>query len=329
MRFITQRFFQIWMNHSILGLLVLICLAMVFLSDRFLTLANWANILNNLSITGIVSLGVALVIISGGIDLSFGSILGCCAILATWLQPQGFWTAIIGTLFLGATLGGFNGLLVAKIKVNPLITTLGTQWLFSAVLLILTGGQLVQGIRGDLFHKIGNGQLAGVPFPIWLFFSMAGITWFIARYSLIGKHLYAHGSNAQGLRLSGVNADRIYLVAFILMGLLVAVAGILLSSRLVGVRPTEGRQYLIIVLTAVLLSGVSLNGGVGSILNVVIAVVVLAVLDNSMVLLGVEYKYQQMIRGLVFILSIIYSNQMIRQLSSVKVTRSLFNDSKI
>ena len=321
MRQIARRAVWLGMNHSILGLLVLLCLAMALLSDRFVTLTNWANILNNLSVTGIVSLGVALVIISGGIDLSFGSILACCAVLATWLQPQGFWPAVTGPLVLGAALGGFNGLIVAKIGANPLIATLGTQWLFSAVLLLITGGQLVQGIRGDLFHAIGNGRLAGVPFPIWLLFAAAGVTGFIARYTLIGKHLYAHGSNAQGLRLSGVNADRVYLFAFVAMGLLVALAGILLSSRLVGVRPTEGQQYLIIVLTAVLLSGARLSGGVGSIFNVVVAVVVLAVLDNGMVLLGVGYKYQQMIRGTVFILSIIYGNHMIRQLSGMRIPR--------
>ncbi len=321
MRQIARKAVWLWMNHSILGLLVLLCLALALLSDRFFTLGNWANILNNLSVTGIVSLGVALVIISGGIDLSFGSILGCCAVLATWLQPHGFWPAVMGPLVLGAALGAFNGLLVAGIRANPLIATLGTQWLFSAVLLIITGGQLVQGARGDLFHAVGNGRLAGVPFPIWLLFAAAGMTWCTARYSLIGKHLYAHGSNARGLRLSGVNANRVYLAAFVLMGLLVAVAGILLSSRLVGVRPTEGQQYLIIVLTAVLLSGISLRGGVGSIFNVVVAVVFLAVMDNGMVLLGVEYKYQQMIRGMVFVLSIIYSNHMIRQVMDMRIPR--------
>ncbi len=323
MRQVARQAVWLGMNHSILGLLVLLCLAMALLSDRFFTLTNWANILNNLSVTGIVSLGVALVIISGGIDLSFGSILACCAVLATWLQPQGLWPAVVGPLILGAALGGFNGLIVAKIGANPLIATLGTQWLFSATLLIITAGQLVQGARGDLFHAIGNGRLAGVPFPIWLLFTTAGATWFLARHTLIGKHFYAHGSNAQGLRLSGVNAERVYLFAFVAMGLLVAVGGILLSSRLVGVRPTEGQQYLIIVLTAVLLSGISLSGGVGSIFNVVVAVVVLAVLDNGMVLLGVEYKYQQMIRGTVFILSIIYSKHMIRQLSGLQIPRGV------
>ncbi len=321
MRQVARTASWLGMNHSIVGLLILLYLAMALLSDRFFTLANWANILNNLSVTGIVSLGVALVIISGGIDLSFGSVLACCAVLATWLQPQGFWLAVAGPLVLGAALGGFNGLIVAKIGANPLIATLGTQWLFSATLLILTSGQLVQGMRGDLFHSIGNGRLAGVPFPIWLLFITAGGTWFMVRHTLIGKHFYAHGSNAQGLRLAGVDADRVYLSAFVAMGLLVAVAGILLSSRLVGVRPTEGQQYLITVLTAVLLSGARLSGGVGSIFNVLVAVVVLAALDNGMVLLGVGYKYQQMIRGTIFILSIIYSNHMIRRLSGLRIPR--------
>ena len=167
----------------------------------------------------------------------------------------------------------------------------------------------------------GTAAWPGCRFPSGSFSRPLGQPWFMARYTLIGKHFYAHGSNAQGLRLSGVNADRVYLFAFVAMGLLVALAGILLSSRLVGVRPTEGQQYLIIVLTAVLLSGARLSGGVGSIFNVVVAVVVLAVLDNGMVLLGVGYKYQQMIRGTVFILSIIYGNHMIRQLSGMRIPR--------
>ncbi len=319
MRRVARGAARLAVNHSIVGLLTLLCLALALLSDRFFTLTNWANILTNLSVTGIVSLGVALVIISGGIDLSFGSVLACCAVLATWLQPQGLWAAVAGPLILGAALGAFNGLIVAKIGANPLIATLGTQWLFSATLLILTSGQLVQGARGDPFHFIGNGRLGGIPFPIWLLFITAGGTWFMARHTLMGKHLYAHGSNAEGLRLAGVNADRVYLAAFVATGLLVAVGGILLSSRLVGVRPTEGQQYLITVLTAVLLSGARLSGGVGSIVNVLVAVVVLAVLDNGMVLIGVGYKYQQMIRGAIFILSIIYSNHMIRRLSGIGI----------
>jgi ribose/xylose/arabinose/galactoside ABC-type transport system permease subunit len=290
-------------------------------AGRFFTAANWANILNNLAVPGIVALGVALVVIAGGIDLSFSSILACCAALAAWLQPHGFWLAVIGPLALGALLGAFNGLIVARVGANPLITTLGTQWLFLAVLFIVTGGGVVQGNTLGPFHWIANAAPCGVPLPIVILLLVASAAWFLATRTALGKHVYAHGSNRNGLRFAGVDADAVYFRTFVLMGLFVAVAGIVLSSRLVGVRPTEGNRYLLVVLTAVLLSGVNLSGGVGSLVHVLVATVVLGVIDNSMVLLAVQYKYQQIVKGCVFILAVLYNNYTAQRLASLRLVK--------
>jgi ribose/xylose/arabinose/galactoside ABC-type transport system permease subunit len=150
---------------------------------------------------------------------------------------------------------------------------------------------------------------------------MAFLAWFIARKTVFGKYIYAHGSNREGLRYSGVNTKRVYLFTFVLMGLFVGIGAIVLSSRLVGVRPVEGYRYLIFVLTAVLLSGVSLSGGVGSMFHVLVAVIVLGVIDNGMVLLSVEYKYQQMIRGCVFIIAVVYNNLMANRLAAIRIMK--------
>jgi ribose/xylose/arabinose/galactoside ABC-type transport system permease subunit len=281
------------------------------LSDKFFTLRNWLNILNNFSVPGIVSCGVALVLLAGGIDLSFGSILACCAVFAAYLQPQSFILAITLPVFLGVLLGFINGLMISQIGTNPLITTLGTQWGYFALLMIMTGGNLVQGNNQGLFHFIGNGKIFNIPFPIFMFVAVGIFTWFLSRKTLFGKYLYAHGSNKNALFCSGVKASSVYLKTFIIMGLIIGIGGVVMSSRMIGVRPTEGGRYLINVLTAVILGGVSLNGGIGSVLNVIVAVLVLGVIDNSMVLLGVAYKDQQIIRGSVFIVSIIYNNYLI------------------
>ena len=321
MKDLSKRLAHLCLSHSIVAVLVLLSVAMALLSDKFFTTANWANVLNNLAVPGIVALGVALVVIAGGIDLSFSSMLAACAALAAWLQPHNFWLALIGPLALGAALGAFNGLLVVKVGTNPLITTLGTQWLFLAALFIITGGGIVQGNTEGPFHLIANGRVAGAPLPILLLLFLAAATWFLAAQTALGKHIYAYGSNKDGLRFAGVDANAVYLKTFVLMGLIVGVAGIVLSSRLGGVRPTEGNRYLIVVLTAVLLSGVSLNGGVGSLFHVLIATVVLGVIDNGMVLLAVEYKYQQMIKGCVFILAVLYNNYTTKQLAALRVTK--------
>ena len=132
-----KRLAQVVLSHSIVAVLVVLCAVMGLLSDKFFTAANWANVLNNLAVPGIVALGVALIVIAGGIDLSFSSMLACCAALAAWLQPHSFWLALLAPILLGALLGALNGLIIVKVGANPLITTLGTQWLFLAVLFIL------------------------------------------------------------------------------------------------------------------------------------------------------------------------------------------------
>jgi len=314
-------------NNSIIGVLIIICILMGFLSNKFFTPRNWLNILVNFSVPGIVSMGVAVVVIAGGIDLSFGSILACCAILATYLQPYPLIIPVVATILLGGFLGCINGIIVTKLETNPLITTLGTQWLFLSVLLLITGGNLVQGHTDNLFHFIGHGKIFGIPFPIYLFVAVCFLSWLVLRKTSFGKYIYSHGSNKEALYCSGVNASNMYLFAFVFMGLLIGIGGILLSSRLIGVRPTEGGRYLLRILTAVILSGVSLKGGIGSIINVFIAVIVLGVIDNAMVLLGVAYKNQQIIRGCVFILSIIYNNYMMKQSDSL--VRRLYTKTEV
>ncbi len=297
-----------YLNNSIIFILLGLSIVSGILSNKFFTLRNWMNILNNFSVPGIVSCGVALVLLAGGIDLSFGSILAVCAVFAAYLQPQSFILAITLPVLLGSFLGYINGLMISKIGANPLITTLGTQWGYFAVLMILTGGNLVQGNNKGPFNFIGNGKILNIPFPIFMYLAVGIITWFLSRRTLFGKYLYAHGSNKNALFCAGIKSSSIYLKTFVIMGLIVGIGGVVMSSRMIGVRPTEGSRYLINVLTAVILGGVSLNGGIGSILNVMVAVLVLGVIDNSMVLLGVAYKDQQIIRGGVFIISIIYNN---------------------
>ncbi len=311
MRRVLQRLSLFLLGNSILIVFVVLCVAIGIASDKFFTLKNWLNILTNFSVIGIVAIGVTVVLIAGGLDLSFGPILGCCAILATLFQPSSFWLAILLPPLLGAALGSVNGIIIARAGTNSLITTLGTQWLFYSALMIITEGHLVQGNQKTFFREIGYGRVLGIPFPPILMIIVCILVWFILRRTLFGKYVYAHGSRKQALSYAGVNAKNVYLFTYVLMGAVVGIAGVLFSARMIGVRPTEGSKQLIPVLTAVILSGVSLSGGVGSVWNALIAALTLGVIDNAMVLMAVQYKNQLMIRGVIFILAIIYNNFMI------------------
>jgi ribose transport system permease protein len=310
---VLRRIPLFFLGNSIVVVFVVLCAVAGIASDKFFTARNWLNILANFSVVGIVSIGVAIVMIAGGLDLSFGPILCSCAILATLFQPSSLALAMILPLLLGAALGSVNGIVVARIGTDPLITTLGTQWLFYSALMIITQGHLVQGNQKNFFREIGYGRVLGIPFPPILMLIVCLLAWFVLRHTLFGKYVYAHGSRRQALSHAGVNTRRVYLSSYVLMGFFIGVGGVLFSSREIGVRPTEGSAYLIPVLTAVILSGVSLSGGVGSVFNVMIATLTLGVIDNAMVLFAVEYKNQLMIRGIIFILAVIYNIFMIGQ----------------
>jgi ribose/xylose/arabinose/galactoside ABC-type transport system permease subunit len=312
MKRLSDRIVMFLLNRSILMVLIAIVGIMSVASDKFFSLPNFLNILNNYAITAIVSCGVAVVVFAGGIDLSFGSIISCCAILATFFSSRSIWIPVSLTIFLGAFLGFADGVLVAKIGINPLIATLGTQGLFYSALLIVTSSHFVLGSDKSLFHQIGHGNIAGIPFPIYLLLGVFLASLFVLRYTLFGKYVYAHGSQKTALFCAGVNSSNILMSSYIFMGVLVAIGSILVSSRLIGVLPMEGSRYFLVVLTAVILSGVSLSGGSGSLANVLIAVMVLGVLDHVMVLLAIEYRNQQMIRGCIFILAVAYNNLMLK-----------------
>ncbi len=311
MQGLVRRFPLFVLGNSIVVVFIVLCAIMGLASPRFFTLRNWLNILSNFSVLGIMSVGVAVVMIAGGLDLSFGPILGSCAILATLFQPSSFVLAILLPLLLGGALGSVNGLIITRAGTNPLITTLGTQWLFYSALMIITQGHLVQGNQETFFKEIGYGRIFGVPFSPILMLIVCIACWFILRHTLFGKYIYAHGSRRQALSYAGVSTNRVYFFAYVLMGIMIGIGGILLSSREIGVRPTEGGDYLIPVLTAVILGGVSLTGGVGSVFDVLIAILTLGVIDNAMVLLSVEYKNQLMVRGVIFILAVIYNGFML------------------
>jgi ribose transport system permease protein len=312
MKRLADRIVWFLLNRSILVVLIVIVIVMSIASDKFLSLPNFLNIINNYAITAIVAFGVAVVVLAGGIDLSFGSIISCCAILATYFSWRSIWIPLLLTILLGAVLGYADGLLVAKMGINPLIATLGTQGLFYSALLIVTNSHFVLGSDKSLFHQIGHGHIAGIAFSTYLLLAVFLATLFVLKYTRFGKYIYAHGSQKTALYCAGVNASNILMYSYIFMGVLVGIGSIMVSSRLIGVLPMEGSRYFLVVLTAVILSGVSLSGGSGSLANVLIAVLVLGVLDNIMVLLAIEYRYQQMIRGCVFILAVGYNSMMLK-----------------
>jgi ribose transport system permease protein len=203
MRKLIDRIVFFSLNNTIVLVLILLCVLLGILSDNFFTSPNLLNILNNFAVRGIVAFGVAVVIFAGGIDLSFSSILVCCAILATYLQPKPVSIlAVILPLLLGAGLGLINGLIVAKLGINPLIATLGTQWVFQASLFLITRAGQFQGKTDNYFHYFGHGKILNIPFPIFLLLACCVLCWVITKKTLLGKYIFAHGSKSEALKLS-------------------------------------------------------------------------------------------------------------------------------
>ena len=301
-----------FLNRSLLIILILMIVIMSIASDKFFSVTNFLNILSNYSITAIIAFGLAILLISGAIDISFGSMISICAVTATFLSRYPVWVIIVLTIILGALLGMTNGVIVAKIGVQPLIATLATQGLFYAALALITNNNFVGGSRENkAWQFMGSGKTFKIPMPIIIMIIVFFIVWLVLNKTLYGKFVYALGSNKQALNCAGINPSRIWFLSFVFMGIIIGIAGVLVSARLGGVLPIEGLRYLYIVLTAVILGGIGIKGGVGSLTNVLIAVLILGIIDNAMVLLSIAYKYQQMSRGIIFVLSVYYNNIML------------------
>lgn len=302
--------------QSIIALLVL-CVVLTILSDKFFTLDNGWNIARQISINVCISVGMTLVILTKGIDLSVGSILAFSGAIAAGLLKYGLeiptfntyigftvFGAILIALVVGGGLGIFNGWMITKFKVPPFVATLAMLTIARGATMLWTGGFPITGL-GDSFAFIGTGWFLGMPMPVWITAIIVVIAVVITNKTKFGRHIYAIGGNESAARLSGININKVKIWVYAIAGILAAVGGILLTSRLDSAQPNAGMSYELDSIAAVVIGGTSLSGGRGSIMGTVQGALIIGVLNSGLVLLNVSPFWQQIIKGLVILLAVI------------------------
>ena len=291
----------------IIGLLVIIII-ISFLSPNFLSLNNILNVLRQVSINALIAFGMTFIILTGGIDLSVGSILALTGAVTAGLMASGvdpIFAMLIG-LVLGAVLGAINGLIIAKGKVAPFIATLATMTIYRGLTLVYTEGRPISGLGDSLtFQMLGKGYILGIPVPVMTMAISFIVLYFILKKTTFGRRVYAVGGNEEASILSGINADRIKIYVYALTGLLAALASLILTSRLNSAQPTAGNMFELDAIAAVVLGGTSLTGGRGWIVGTLIGALIIGVLNNGLNLIGVSSFFQQVVKGAVILLAVL------------------------
>jgi ribose transport system permease protein len=291
---------------NILSVLILVGVAISIFSPYFLTTNNLMGVFRSFSLVGIMSIGMMLVIITGGIDLSVGSVMGLSSLM-TALSFQHGWgplPAVMAGLCAGLIVGAFNGLLITWIQLPPFIATLGTLSIGRGLMYIITKGVPVTPDVPDSFTFIGQGYLGLVPIPVVIMLLLTVCFSILMRRTRFGRHVYATGGNEVAARLSGVRTNRVKFTVYALSGLIAALAGVVSFSRFVSAEPASGFGAELDVIAAAAIGGASLSGGVGSVEGAIIGAALAGIITNGVVLLNIDTYAQQAITGCVILIAV-------------------------
>ncbi|HEX8237858.1 MAG TPA: ABC transporter permease [Abditibacteriaceae bacterium] len=281
-----------------------LCLYFALRSPQFLTVENGFNIARQQSIIMLIAFGMTMVIISSGIDLSVGSVAAFSGVAAAWLmlpsEQGGYGLSVVAGILcgivVGALWGAFNALLIAVFRLPPFIATLGTMGIARGLAYIRSGGVSID-VVDPAIQWLGNGNLLGLPVPLWLIIGAALLIHFVLRHTVVGRAVYAYGGNANAALLAGVDARKTLFFVYIVAGALTGLAAMIEISRLTSAQPNTGQDYPLDAIAAVVIGGGSLLGGEGCIAGTVIGALVIAVLRNGANLLGVDPFLQMVFIG--------------------------------
>lgn len=307
--------------------LILICIIFAWLEPAFLSQRNIFNVLRQVSIYGLLAVGMTFVILTGGIDLSIGSVLALAGLVAASVEKggrgllsvgaagesagYGVPAAIAAAIAVGVLAGWLQGVTISKLKVPPFIVTLGGMSAFRGAALLWSGGQPISAFR-DEYKVLGQGFIGPVPIPVIIFLTCAVLGFIVLRYSRYGRHIYAIGGNLEAARLSGLKTGSLLMSVYIISGFFAGFSGFLLSSRLNSAEQVAGVGYELTVIAGVVIGGTSLFGGEGGIFGTIVGVLLIGVLSNGLTLLNVNPYYQQIVVGLIIVFAV-YFDQMIKR----------------
>ncbi len=296
-------------KYALVIIMILMCVVFASIAPTFRKITNVINIFRQSSINGILAVGMTLVIIIAGIDLSIGplcAISGVVAALYLEANPDGVTMAIILGILCAAIMSVWTAALVAHLNVAPFIATLSTMSVASGVVLVIADG-VPHTIRNKTFTAIGNGYLwdytltnrISIPIPVVVFVVVILIASFILYKTRFGRYIYAVGGNENAALAAGINVKRVKFCTYVFNGILCGIAGIVLAARITSGQPTAADGYEMDAITAVIVGGTSMTGGVGKIGMTIIGVLILSIMDNGLTILGVESYYQKILKGVI------------------------------
>lgn len=288
--------------------LIFLVIVIGAISPDFRTVNNFLSLLRQSAINGLIAFGMTCVILTGGIDLSVGSVLALTSIICAHTIKIGLPAplSMLIALIFGIILGTISGLMVTKSRLQPFIATLITMTGYRGLTMILSGGRPISRLGDNfLLNQIGKGSFLGIPIPVWILIIFFTIFLFVLKKTVLGRQIYATGSNAKAAELAGININNIKLIVYAVSGFMASLSGLILVSRLGSAQPTLGSGYELDAIAAVALGGTSMTGGRGKITGTLIGILIIAVLNNGLNIIGVSSYYQDVVKALVIFLAVI------------------------
>lgn len=288
---------------GLVAALILLFAALSILRPGFLTVSNGINLVRQISINGILAVGVTFVLLTGGVDLSLGSLVALTGVAAASFAHPGQFPVIVPVaigVFAGAACGALNGVVITRGRVAPFIATLGMMTAARGLALLISEGKPVSNLSGG-FTVLGSGQVWGVPVPVLVLFLVALAASVVLRKFRMGRYLYAVGGNQSAARASGVRVNRVKMFAYTLCGALAGLAGVVLAARITTGQPNAGVGYELDAIAAAVIGGTSLSGGTGGVGGTLLGALLMGVINNGLDLLNVPSYYQQIVKGVIIV----------------------------
>lgn len=296
--------------------LFLLCTLLTILTDKFFTPENGLNVLRQVAVNICISVGMTLIVLTAGIDLSVGSVLALCSAVAVGLFKEGVqipslnlfigftvFGALVAAVVIGLLLGYFNGWVITRFHIPPFVATLAMLTIARGLTMLYTQGHPISNL-GSSFAFLGTGWILGIPVPVYIATAVVVAATFITKKTKLGRYIYAIGGNEQAAKLSGIPINQVKIKVYAIAGALAALGGIIVASRLDSAQPNAGLSYELDAIAAVVIGGTSLSGGKGTIWGTVMGAIIIGVLNNGLVLLNVSPFWQQVVKGSVILIAV-------------------------
>lgn len=291
------------LNRSLLVALAVLFVALALARPQFMTVGNLINLLRQISINGVLAVGVTFVLLTGGVDLSLGSLVALAGVTAATLaHPDQFplFVPLLAGVLAGALCGAASGFVITRARIAPFIVTLGMMTIARGLALVISGGRPVSNLSPG-FNWLGSGDIAGLPAPVLVLLVVAVAAWVLLDRFRIGRHILAVGGNENAAHAAGLRVARIKLFAYTLCGALAGLAGVVLAGRITTGQPNAGLGYELDAIAAAVIGGTSLNGGVGGVGGTILGALLMGVINNGMDLMNVSSYYQQIVKGVIIV----------------------------